>query len=489
MPAVREHSGAQRRASRRASQHDRAGPAARRGLCSPAPGSAGRAARRGPDPRQRTCLERPARNCSPLARSPPTPPAPRSSMPRSATTRRRGRPAAGRSGRRCSPRYPDLKLANTSIARWRDVSPHSAGAVERGLDHEADSPAWRASPRRSRVRSRSARTRGSTAPAPRAGRRCRTKRAKSITISPRRRRRRSRRRRPKPPPPPNPPRPEYRRPSRRSTAAPPRPRRSPSMIRTTRYAAKAPTDAPVHHQPMSPRAAGRRERRRAAGCARAGHRQHRGPKERDSQRIAEAAARPAARGRARRRQRLALDRLMIASTPASMPPGKSPARKRGRDRLRDDAFASRREGFPRARTHLDAHLACCLATSRITPSSTPARPSFHASATRIANCSIVSGASWERSAPRLPPFARSNAAAGPRARRWSRSSVPVWSVTRAVSAGTATCARRAPATQQRARSQRARAFTPDAGRGRPARTSFRRSRPWAASRSPSRPRP
>src|SRR5262245_17763209 len=89
-----------------------------------------------------------------------------------------------------------------------------------------------------------------------------------------------------------------------------------------------------------------------------------------------------------------------------------------------------------------------FARSRSTPSSTvPPRPIFHASATRMPYCSIVSGcvvgtistATWL-------PLSRSNAASRASiAARWPGSSVPVWSVTRARSSGTGTSAAAIPA--------------------------------------------
>src|SRR5688572_16987365 len=83
-----------------------------------------------------------------------------------------------------------------------------------------------------------------------------------------------------------------------------------------------------------------------------------------------------------------------------------------------------------------------FATTSRTPSSTRVRPSFHASNTRIANCSITSG--WVvgtiRTATWLPLRASKSASFASSPARWSAASVLVRSVTRVLSAGTATSA-------------------------------------------------
>src|SRR5262245_10452440 len=93
-----------------------------------------------------------------------------------------------------------------------------------------------------------------------------------------------------------------------------------------------------------------------------------------------------------------------------------------------------------------------LATTRITPSSTFARPIFQASATRIEYCSIVSSSVVGSISTAIwLPFARSKSR-----RRASRlctcdgESVPVRSVTRPVSGGTATSAAAGSATSNAA---------------------------------------
>src|SRR3990167_7792198 len=106
-----------------------------------------------------------------------------------------------------------------------------------------------------------------------------------------------------------------------------------------------------------------------------------------------------------------------------------------------------------------------LATSSNAPSSTPLRPSFHASATRRANCSMVSG--WvvgTNSTASCAPLFFSNAA-----RRASSvccccaSSVAVRSVTRALSGGTGTSACAAPHSSSASRKTRAKRFIYFAG--------------------------
>ena len=83
-----------------------------------------------------------------------------------------------------------------------------------------------------------------------------------------------------------------------------------------------------------------------------------------------------------------------------------------------------------------------FATIRYAPSSTPLRPSFHASSTRMPNCSISSG--WVvgtmSTAIWLPFFASKAASLLSMRFTASPDSVPVRSVTRAVSGGTATSA-------------------------------------------------
>ena len=80
------------------------------------------------------------------------------------------------------------------------------------------------------------------------------------------------------------------------------------------------------------------------------------------------------------------------STPASMPAPNSPARKAGRIVSSMTRFETRSVSAPsRPRpTSMRIRRSCC-AMSRIAPSSTPLRPVFQASATRIEYCSISSG--------------------------------------------------------------------------------------------------
>src|SRR5690242_13261814 len=81
-----------------------------------------------------------------------------------------------------------------------------------------------------------------------------------------------------------------------------------------------------------------------------------------------------------------------------------------------------------------------LATTRITPSSTRARPIFQASATRIEYCSMVSGSVVGTISTAIwLPFARSKSRKR-ESRLWicAVESVPVRSVTRALSGGIAT---------------------------------------------------
>src|SRR5712671_4582921 len=87
-----------------------------------------------------------------------------------------------------------------------------------------------------------------------------------------------------------------------------------------------------------------------------------------------------------------------------------------------------------------------FATTRSTPSSTPLRPSFQVSCTRTAYWSMVSGcvvgtistATW------LPLRASNSASVCSRAERWLAFRVPVKSVTRALSGGSATAAAAMP---------------------------------------------
>ena len=83
---------------------------------------------------------------------------------------------------------------------------------------------------------------------------------------------------------------------------------------------------------------------------------------------------------------------IMRSTPASMPAPNSPARKAGRtvsSMTRRDTRSVNAPSSPRpASTRMRRS---CLAMMRIAPSSTPLRPGFQASATRIEYCSISSG--------------------------------------------------------------------------------------------------
>src|SRR6266540_1990839 len=91
-----------------------------------------------------------------------------------------------------------------------------------------------------------------------------------------------------------------------------------------------------------------------------------------------------------------------------------------------------------------------LATTSSTLSSTPLRPSFHDSSTRTAYCSTVSGCVLNTiSTATCAPLRRSNSASVcSSAERCCALSVPVRSVTRAFSGGTAICAA-ATATRKR----------------------------------------
>src|SRR3954469_13795301 len=82
-----------------------------------------------------------------------------------------------------------------------------------------------------------------------------------------------------------------------------------------------------------------------------------------------------------------------------------------------------------------------LATSRSTPSSTPLRPSFHASSTRTPYCSTVSGCVLGTiSTATCAPLRDSNSwSVRSSAERCCSFSVPVRSVTRAFSGGIAIC--------------------------------------------------
>src|SRR6185436_18122352 len=92
-----------------------------------------------------------------------------------------------------------------------------------------------------------------------------------------------------------------------------------------------------------------------------------------------------------------------------------------------------------------------LATSSSTPSSTPLRPSFHASKTRTPYSTALSGfvVGTKRTAIWLPLRDSNSASVCSRAAACCAFSVPVRSVTRALSGGTATCAS-ASATKRRA---------------------------------------
>ena len=205
-----------------------------------------------------------------------------------------------------------------------------------------------------------------------------------------------------------------------------------------------------------------------------------------------AARRPRAARAARAGSPVAFDTPRMASTPPTMPREKSSARRCGTIDLGDDPLGhASGSGALEAVADLEPHPRSCFATSRITPSSTPLAAHLPASATRIPNSSIVSGpavgtsntTTWDLSRARMPR-------APPRARRvdpWS--SVPVRSVTRAASA--APTSSRAAVTappSSRAGARRGREHRgllrcgPRGGRR-------RRNPPWAASRSPSRPRP
>src|SRR5260221_11846953 len=87
-----------------------------------------------------------------------------------------------------------------------------------------------------------------------------------------------------------------------------------------------------------------------------------------------------------------------------------------------------------------------LATSSSTLSSTPLRPSFQASSTRTAYCSTVSGCVLgTMSTATCEPLRASKAASAcSSVERWPTVNVPVSSVTRAASGGTAICAAATP---------------------------------------------
>ena len=90
-----------------------------------------------------------------------------------------------------------------------------------------------------------------------------------------------------------------------------------------------------------------------------------------------------------------------------------------------------------------------FATTRSAPSSTFFRPGFHCSATRMAYCSIVSGAveGTMRTATWLPFLASNDRNACSRADTCSPVRVAVRSVTRPPAGGTGTCAPAATARQ------------------------------------------
>src|SRR5258706_2244997 len=133
--------------------------------------------------------------------------------------------------------------------------------------------------------------------------------------------------------------------------------------------------------------------------------------------------------------------FMIASTPASIPPAKSPPRKRGATVSAMMRFESASVSVPcTPRPVWMRILRSCLATTKRTPSSTPLRPSFHASLTRPAKSSIVSAPIERTSSTSIcDPVACSKAFNFASRASLSRAvSVPVRSTTCAVNFGTAT---------------------------------------------------
>src|SRR5260221_2863298 len=132
--------------------------------------------------------------------------------------------------------------------------------------------------------------------------------------------------------------------------------------------------------------------------------------------------------------------FMIASAPASMPPAKSPSRKRGAVTSETMRLESASVSVPCVpRPVWIRILRSCLATRRRAPSSTPFLPSFHSSATRPANSSMVSfrigGTSRTATGESLRvSISASFASMG---LVWEAKSVALGSVTGAVGLGTA----------------------------------------------------
>ncbi len=131
--------------------------------------------------------------------------------------------------------------------------------------------------------------------------------------------------------------------------------------------------------------------------------------------------------------------FMIASTASSMPPAKSPLRKRGATMSATIRFESTSVSVPcTPRPVCTRILRSCFAITKSTPSSTPLRPSCHASVTRVAKSSIASGPidgtrSTATCEPR--PCSKSRSLASMRSRSGAVS-VPVRSTTCPVSFGT-----------------------------------------------------